>query len=990
MINLVRFFIDRPKLGHLIFFMVILLGLLSLQLSRYEVTPKIDMGIVSVTTYKAGAGPEEIELSISKVLEDELLKVSGIKKIYSRSMEGLSLITLNLDPNYGNKQKLLADIQKAVDRAQTLLPSDLLEKPKVVEQSTDELAVTELHITGHISENVLRQQARLLEQKLRTVYGVAGIDRKGYRKREINIQPDPRMLLQHGISVADIQQAMASRNIRDSGGSIASLSMEKKVLTVGQFQSARDVEDVILRSRGPGNAVTMRDVARVYSGYQDWGVQVQADGQLSIALEIKKKARADELDTMAAIKTFLKTEEALLPDGIQLKLVNDVSRFTKEMLETLTNNALMGFISVFIILWLFLGRKMAFWVSVGLPFSMMATFIGLLLTGYSMNSITLMALILVLGMLVDDAIVTGEAIQARRESGESRINAAILGTVDISAPVFVSVLTTILAFVPLFFIGGLEGAFVASIPIVVIIMLLASLFESKFLLPSHLAHSQFTTKPRNWLSGIQQRYEKLIHWLLLHRKKSVGLMLLISAGIMALSSSAIRMQLYPETAIDTINIKMELPNGTPFEKTVERTRQLEQRVRAQIPARDLLDIITQVGHHDTDAYGGSEGRNHAWALMTVFIKSEKQLSLSSVEILDRLKELGNQQTDFVSIRVEPLKDTPVIGKPVELEIMSSGNEKLQVADSVKQFLSTAPGVTEVWDSRKSGKDILDVEFNYQNLAAYGLSVKQVADAVAVAMDGLIINEQQMAEERVYYRLQFPKQERQQLITLQDLFIINSTGKPVALNSVASFRLRPGEADIKHYAGRRTVTVYADINRDLTDVPTINKQLRAFLNDQGWEHQYPGLSFYQGGELEQQQASYGSLGLAFAACLFMILFVLVVLFNSFTQPFLVLAVLPFSIIGVMVAFAVQDLPMSFLSLTGMLGLIGVLINDAVVMIFTLNRKAHTRDMALIARQAASRFRPIIITSLTTLAGLFPTAYGWGGSNAYITPMVMSMA
>ena len=987
--NLVRFFIERTHLVNLILGLVIILGLLSLQASRYEVTPFIDMGIVNVTTTKAGAGPEEMELSISLVLEEELLKVNGVKKIFSRSMEGLSLITLHLDTDYPDKRKVIADIQKAVDRAQGRLPDDLIDKPLVEELGSDNLPMAELHITGAVSEEVLRQQARQWQQMLRTLTGISGVEKLGYRRPEVAIQLDHHKLLQLGISIDDIQRAIDLRNVRDSAGSITSMVSEKKVLTVGQFKDPLEVANVIIRSREPGNAVLLRDVATVLPDYEDWQIQHRTDGELSIALQIQKLITADELKTLARVRELIDREKAQMPDGVELILVNDVSRFTKDMLKTLVTNAWMGLVSVFVILWLFLGKRMAFWVSVGLPFSILATFAALLFTGYSINSVTLMSLILVLGMLVDDAIVTAESIQARRESGLSRSQAAIMGTQDVAAPVFVSMLTTIIAFLPLYTLGGLEGEFVGVIPVVITLMLSASLFESKFLLPAHLAHSPFKTKQRSWLITMQHHYENLLLLFIKHRIKACAGIVLAFIGIIAVSASFIRLQLYPETALDTINIQLEMPNGTAFEDTLARVTQLEKQVRKQIPEQDLLNIISQIGHHDTDLYGVSEGRNQAWALITVYLKPLGQLHTSPKTTLSNIKLLAAEQKDFTSIRVEPLKDTPILGKPVELEIMSDGNEKLHVAEAVKGFLTTVPGVTDIWDSQKTGKDILDLTFNYHNLAGYQLSVRQVADAVRVAMDGLIVAEQQLAAERTYFRLTLPHDGQKKLSTLKDLFIVNGQGQPVALNAVASFSLRPGESDIKHYAGRRTVTVYAEIDTSVTDVVKVNQTLSQYLAEKNWPRQYPGLAFHQGGELEQQQQSYGNLGVAFIACVLMILFVLVVLFNSFSQPLLILSVLPFSIMGVLVAFAVQNLPMSFMALTGVLGLIGVLVNNAVVMIYSLNRGSGAPDIKTVASRAATRFRPIVITSITTVVGLFPTAYGWGGENPFVAPMVMAM-
>jgi len=293
--RLVRSFVERPKLVNLIMVLVIVLGLMSLKVSRYEVSPQTDMGIITVTTTKSGAGPEEIELGITLVLEEELLKANGIRSIYSRSMENMSLITLNLDPDIDDKSKALADIQKAVDRAERKLPSDLLEKPLVVELDTANLPIAELHITGPVSEQVLRQQARQWERKLRGVVGVSGVNKIGYRKSEVKIQLDHDKLLHLGISHDEIQRAIALRNVRDSGGSISSVSGETKVLTMGQFRDPLDVAEVIIRSRERGNTVVLRDVAEVLLGYEDWDVQFLTDGQLGIALQVKIMFRLTSL-----------------------------------------------------------------------------------------------------------------------------------------------------------------------------------------------------------------------------------------------------------------------------------------------------------------------------------------------------------------------------------------------------------------------------------------------------------------------------------------------------------------------------------------------------------------------------------------------------------------------------------------------------------------------------------------------------------------------
>lgn len=987
--SVITFCVDHPKLINLLMVVVSVLGIISFKSARYEITPEMNMGVVNITTTKAGAGPEEIELAVTLVLEEELLKVDGVKKVYSKSLENMSLITLHLDQDAEDQTQVINEVQQALDRAQTRLPKDLLEKPRLDELGSNNFGVMEVHLTGAVSESLLRDMTRVLEKKIRTLPGIAGVDIHGYRRPEVEMQIDPNKRLQLGISNEEISQALAERNIRDSGGAMMSLSSEKKVLAVGQLDNPLDVSDIVLRSAGLGNEVLVGDVATVLPGYEPWTLMVLSDGSLALKLVIKKKDSADLLTTTTMLREFLTKEQDVAPPGVDIRIISDSSRVTLRMLDTLMSNAWMGLLSVFVILTLFFGRHLAFWVSLGLPFSILACFYFLQFTPHTINIMSLMAVVLMLGILVDDAIVTAECIQRYRELGYSAHNAAIEGTMAVGAPVLVSVVTTMLAFVPLFFLGGTEGQYVAVIPVIVVLMLAASLFQSKFILPNHLARAKLEIKSPGWIEHSSEYYDRLIRFLLARRIKS----LLILSGsfvvLLLISVSFLRFEMHPESAIDVVHLQTEMPIGTPFEDNVVRTRDLQEQLRARLESGDVKNIVSLVGHHDNDPYGASDGLNTGWALTTVNLHHRDNMTSTPKQALELIKKIGAEQKDYKLIYVSAVSGSPVLGKAAELEIMSENEDRFSVAQDVKVFLLQQPGVVRAWDSRVVGKDALDLQFNYSKMAAYGLTVKQVADALRVAMDGLIIAEQQTASERVYFRLKMQHAEQPSMSALRDMFIINKRGEAVALRSVAEFKLAPGDSDIKHYAGRRSVTVFADIDRQITDVTTLNTALETFVREYQVSHTIPHISFYQGGEIEQQQASMGDLSIAFVTCLLLSFFILVLLFNSYSQPLIVLAVLPFGVVGVVLAFAIQNIPMSFLAMIGLLGLVGVLLNNSVVLIHTLNTGKRHIDIDAIARRSVTRFRPIIITSLTTLVGLVPVAYGWGGDEPMVTPMVMAM-
>ena len=994
--SLIQFFINRPKLVNLLVGFVFLAGFLLLDGLRYEYNPRVDMGTVNITTVRSGSGPEEVERSITMPLEEELLKVEGIEKIFSNSMDGMSVITARLDINYHNKTLLLSDIQKAVDRAYSRLPDDLLEKPLVEEQSTQKTPVIEIHLVGDVSEEVLRSAARKVAEGLREVDGVSGENRIGYRRGEVKIMLSTEKLTRLGISIDEVQNAITSRNIRDSGGSLASFNAEKKVIAVGQFEQPKDIESVIIRAYEPGNVVRLSDVATVVQGYESWNVESRTDGRRSIVLQVHKKPTSDELHTAENIRQFVDAIRSQMPAGVELVEVNDISRLTVQMLDVLVSNAVLGLALVLFILYVTLSPRLAFWVAMGLPFSIILTFLAIDSLGISVNAINLVAIILMLGILVDDAVVVGESIQYHREKGLSGPEAAVTGTLAVAKPVMFAVLTTILAFVPMLAMGGRDGEFMKDFPVAVMIVLAASLFESQYILPAHLAHKGGKVKhnENRLLNRWSLKYQAVLSVMIHHSKKSVFAFVMVFAGIMAFGVSTINFQLYPAVDIDNVNVKVELPAGSRMSDTRDVVIALENRARELVPASDLLNITSHIGHHDTDFYGAVEGRSESWALMVVQLKPLKERTVKTHEMVELLRTELKKVSPVAELVVEPQTDIPVVDKPVQVEFISSHDNRFEAAEQLMAFLQDHPAVTESWSSYKPGRDVIDLTFNYDLLASRGLTVREVTDAVRVAMDGLIVDELQTLDERIYYRLQLPPSRESQLSTLENLSIINSQGQQIFLNSLVEFNWRAGESDIKHYQGRRTTTVYGELDTAVMSLEQLNQEVAVFITEQNWSQQYPDLRIYQGGALVQQADSLGRMNQGFLACLLAIFVALVLLFNSYSQPALVLLCLPFGVMGVVLGFGLQNIDMGYIALTGILGLMGVLVNDSLVMLHTLNNQKQDKSALLtnaeIAEGAARRFRPIVITSLTTVAGLIPTAYGIAGTNSYITPMVMAMA
>jgi multidrug efflux pump subunit AcrB len=990
-----EFFVKRPLLVHVLMAMVVIGGLMTAQSMPVDTMPKFDLGIVNITTLRQGASPEDMELAVTVPIEEEVLNVDGIYRIQSRSMEGMSVIVARLDPDVKAPKKVVQDVQKAVDRAVAKLPGDLTSRPTVEELSSAQVPVMELHISGNVPESTLRKTAKKLQRGLRELNGVAAVDLTGYRDREVKIYIDPEKLYHRNISYDEIIAAVSRRNVRDSGGTLESFGAEKKVLTVGQFDTPGEVEDVIIRSDGPGNYIRIKDVATVIEDFTDWSVENRCDGKFGISLAPRKKVEVDGLKLASDVHEFVSRVRPTLPPGISIATVNDVSRFTEDMLDTLSSNAIMGFVLVLLVLLVFFQFRLAFWVAIGLPVAMLISLLLMPLFGLNINMLTLYAVILMLGMLVDDAIVTGESIFAARERGLSWKEAAITGAANISMPVIVSTITTILAFLPLAFLGGLEGKFLYAFPVMIALILLGSLLECQTFLPAHLSSGKdVAPRPKRWFVHIQRAYDKFIRRAVHRRYITIGVFVAVCTGIVMVSSQVVRFNLYPEMDVDSFWVGVELPEGSSRDDTREKVAWLESHIRKVIPPDDMLNITTQLGHHDTDIYGATEGRNPAWALLTVYMKPQGERKSNSNVIIAGLRADVKKMDGFKSIKIRPFEDTPVAGQPVEVEVISNTEERYDLANELQQWLETHPHVVDAWTSYKPGKEIVKLSLHYETLADRGLTVADITRAVRIAFDGVIINQLQTVEESIDFRLQFQPGDQGKLQTLNELMVRIPGGQFIPLRSLAEFEERPGEASIKHYQGDRTVTVYASIDKEKISTAQINGNLKSHIEKSGIMKRYRDSRLHFGGEMEQQQEAMGNMGIAFIFSILGLFFLFVLLFNSFTQPFLIMSVIPFGFVGVLIGFGLQGIELSMIAMFGIIGLAGVLVNDSTVMVHGLNQKKAELNLIRLSSQnvaegAASRLRPILITSITTVVGLFPAAYEIGGANPFMTPMIMAM-
>jgi len=885
------FFVRRPLLVNLALVFVVLAGFLALKSMRFDTYPSIDLGVITVHTLYPGAAAEDVELSVTVPLEEEILKVDGLHKLVSQSMEGLSTLVIHTDPNNSKVQNRIVadDLQKAIDRASARLPGELPQKPELETQTSDILPIMELFISGPVPEETLRVSARNLQNALRELSGVAGVVREGYRKKEVRVLLEPERLHKLGISYNEIAQAIQRRNLRDSGGSLESFVSEKQVVTVGQFEDPKDVEDVIVRSSGPGNYVRVRDIATVVYDFEDLRIQATTNGHPGISLYIRKKTSADGLDTSRKIREFLEDYQKNLPPGVEISIFNDLSRFTSDMLEVLIGNAGLGIVLVFLVVWSFFPWRFTAWVTVGIPAAIFMAFAVMPFFDLSINQVTMASMILMLGILVDDAVVTSESIYRQNELGDPPLQAAINGTTSVAPPVIASALTTILAFAPAAFLSGNEGKFMWTLPAMAIVVLFASLIESQLMLPAHIHHSLRHDKAgqgRRWFNFVEAQYFRLMT--LAVRRRFIASVIFIGAcaAITFFSLRVVNINLYPDVNIDAFHIKAEMSQGTAFENTRGEMEKLADIVRDEIPPGDLINMKVVTGHHKDDLKNISEGEHVSWGLISVYLKPLGDRESNSMDLVSQLRERLKDQAPFTSLMVIPQRETPPTGKAVEVEVIGNDDARYEVSARILQFLQQHPAVTESWSSYKPGKDVIKLRLNHEAIADHGLQVADITQAVRIAFDGTIIDELQTVDERIDYRLQFSESDQGRVETLRSLTVINQNGFSVPLRALVDFEIELGEASIKHYFGDRTITVFAEIDREKTSTVQINTELEQFIEEQNFQENYSRLRIKQGGELAVQKEALGSVVSAFVLCLVGILFLLVVMFNSLTQPLLI--------------------------------------------------------------------------------------------------------
>lgn len=1005
--SLPRFSVNQSLFINLVSVMIIVIGLLVLLGMNREVFPNVSFDMVTISTAYPGATPIDIEKLITVPIEKELKEVDGIDEINSSSALGASYITVEIDPDESDKKKVVNDIKDAVDRVKDL-PRDIYEDPVVIEIASKQYAIIEVSLSGDIDESGLRYYADILEDLLEDIPGIAKATKSGYRDREVQIHLDPEKMKYFYVSFDEVEEALAARNVSIPAGEFNTDITEYSVRTTGEFTTIEEIEDIIIRANDAGNWLRIKDIADVKDSFKKEEVIYKTFGDRSINLLVMKKESGDALSIVDEVKRICNEFLKSCPDTLKISYVNDYSYFARRRLNVLGNNGWISFLIVIAIMMLFLQHRVAMVTIIGIPIAFFTTFIIMSAMGITINLMSMFGLIIVLGMLVDDGIIVAENAYRYMEEGLSPREAAIKGTEDVMGAVTAAVFTTIAAFSPLLFMTGIIGKFIRNIPTVLIIALVASLGEALIILPSHLADfvkikigadgkPKGLKKELPWFKRLVAVYTKIIKTAV-KRKWYVFIGTFIAAiaciTIMALSFSGkgpLKFILFPSAGINYFFVRAEAPIGTPLKKTNELIAPVEEIV-SKISREEMDAFVTSVGNIAEDRHDPFGGKASHLVQIAVYLKPEQDRGRSVDQIIAGLREKIKDVKGFTDLRLDKPEAGPPVGKPVEVKARGEDFGTLdEIAFEYMDYLKTIDGTTDVTWDHKPGKEEIRIKVDNDKAKAAGLSIVQIAKTVRGVFEGIIATKIKpvKAEEETDVTLMFSKEVSNNDDVFDNIFIQNKYGNLIPLKKVASIDKVPGTTTIHHLDGKRVVTASSNIDTDKITSIKINKMLQEKFRN--IKDKYFGYSIKYGGEQEESMKSLISLFKAFFYAFLVIYLILASFFRSLIQPFIVMLAIPFGMIGVVIAFIAQGVPMSFLAILGIVGLNGIVVNDSIVLVSFINRlrRQGINRYDSIIKAGQIRLRPVILTTVTTAGGLSTVAYGIGGKDPFLVPMALAI-
>ena len=1007
--------VNNPVLANMLMIIIIIFGVYAwINLPR-ELTPEIALQTATVTTLYPGASPEEVEKLVTAPIEDAIEEnVNKINLMLSNSSEGRSIITVDFEEIPDRDfDKELENLRTAVEQVNEL-PEEILDDPKVEELDISSgFPMLTIAVGGDISETQMREIAENLKDEILDIKNIASVRIAGLREREIWVEVNPDRLKAYQLPIATVITALGASNLNLPAGTMELGNTEFMVRTMGEFTNPDTIGNTIIAVQPTGTPLRLSDVATVSDTYEEARTLSRISGKPSISLTVQKRTEGNTISLVAELRELVEKRRGDLPEGAELMAFNDYSVILKERLGILETNAFFGLALVVLMLLLFIGWRNALFAALGIPVAFMATFWFMSIAGYSLSGVSLFGLILVVGIVVDDAIVIIENIYRHIEAGEPPRVAAIRGAEEVGWPVVAASLTTICAFGPLMFMSGIPGQFMRIVPIMAILVLLASLFEVFVILPAHVAEwgkakprtgrsrlDSVRTRSRDaftigvritgffaWFATffdlIRNRYVKILKTTIRYRYAFVGSVLFIGLIACVGAFLVLDKELFPGEDFPQFYVKAEMPPSYGIQETTAVIAQLEIAAKT-LPSSEVAAIVSNIGLHTPTSgltEGVTYGSNFGELIIELTPKQERTRSVDEI-IASMRKETetisGIEELNFIT-----QEGGPPQGQDVEVKVKGERFGKLiELSEVLKTTLTQMDGVYDIRDDFRTGKSELRIYLKPEKAHQYGLSTFQIAQTVRTAIEGAKATTYREADEAIDVIVKYKEDIFKNLAELNNLLIATPTGAIVPLNDVADITEEKGYADIRRFNGERAISVYASIDKEKTTAVKVNQALISAFADV--ESLYPGYQLDFRGVFDEIIESFSELWKLFIVGLLLIYVVLGAQFRSFVQPIIIMFAVPFGMIGAMVGLLLANATLSMVAMFGIVALSGIVVNDSIVLIDFINtyRERGYNKWYAILKGGSVRLRPIILTSLTTIFGLIPMALGLGGKSPHL--------
>ena len=1010
----IAWFTRNPVAANLLMFVLLVGGLLAAYTVHQEEFPDINTQVVSIVVPYLGAAPEESEQGVCIRVEEAIEGVEGIDKIRSTATEGACQIMVELDLEADGNQAL-NEIKSRVDGINTF-PVET-EKP-IVSKLVMTRGVVQIAISGDVDERALKEVGKELRDDIAALDGISQVSLAYVRPYEISIEISENTLRRHGITLEQVAQAVRTASLDMPGGTIRTEGGEILIRTKGQAYWGQEFENVVVMTRADGTRVTLGEIGSIRDAFEEGDLRARFNGKPAVVVKVSQVGQENTIQMAQDVRAYIEEFRQHLPAGLEITLWTDESKQLVERLDVLSNTALSGLLLVVVVLALFLRFRLAMWVAAGIPIALLGTIAVFPYVGISISTVTVMAFILVLGILVDDAIVVGERVYGHEQMGKDPVQAAIDGTREVSIPVIFGVLTTMAAFLPLIIVPGRMADFFGVIGYVVIIALVFSLIESQLILPAHLAHRNHKEADHGfalrwnrlqgglsaWLQNIaEQRYlpllERAIEWRYATAALGLGVLILALALI---ASGRVVFGFFPAVEGDRVYAQLELPEGVSVDITARAAERIEhaaQALKGELDAQlepgeesiivHMLSSIGTVVERDGPGRSMSGGRSHFAEVVIELKPLAERNNLSAKEVARRWRELTGSIPDAVKLSFNA--DAWSAGEPINYQLSGRDVDQMRAAAAeLRAELSRYGGVFDISDSFRAGKQELKLTLlpEARNL---GLTLSDLARQTRNAFYGVEAQRVQRGQDDVRVMVRFPEGERKSIGNLEDMYIRTPDGAEVPFYSVARFDLDRGYSSIRRVDGRRVVNVTADVDRSQVSPEEVNASIQREIIP-GLTQKYRGIEIGLSGEQEERMKAMTGLAMAALLALIIIYALLAVPLRSYIQPLVIMSVIPFGAVGAIFGHWVMGQLLVFFSMLGIVALSGVVVNSSLVLVDYINRQRRegVELMAAVLEAGVVRFRPIMLTSATTFLGLVPLMATASPATAFVVPMAVSLA